>query len=83
MSQAVTVTSKGKVMIPERLRERFGIEAPGRVIMRETDDGLLIEPVSTPEAVGEDLRTLADQRDGEPGVSILSDGRRGDERFDQ
>lgn len=36
-------TSKGQVLIPKRLREKYGIAAGVKVVFEETTDGLLIK----------------------------------------
>lgn len=36
-------TSKGQVLIPKRLREKYGIEPGVKVVFEETNDGLLIK----------------------------------------
>jgi AbrB family looped-hinge helix DNA binding protein len=35
-------TSKGQVLIPKRLRDKYGIEPGVKVVFEETSDGLLI-----------------------------------------
>ena len=48
-TEAVTVTEHGEVTIPERFREQLGINTPGRVLFRETDDGTVtIERIAAP-----------------------------------
>jgi len=48
-TEAVAVTEHGAVMIPERFREQLGINTPGRVLFRETDDGTVtIERIAAP-----------------------------------
>lgn len=42
----VSVTEKGQATIPKELREKHGIDAPGKVCVRENDEGdLVIESV--------------------------------------
>ncbi|WP_128476883.1 AbrB/MazE/SpoVT family DNA-binding domain-containing protein [Halorussus pelagicus] len=62
--KVVRVSKKGQTTIPKPLREKFDIDAPGRVRFRETEDGeIVVEPVPHPT----DLRgSLADE-DAEPG----------------
>ncbi|WP_135829947.1 AbrB/MazE/SpoVT family DNA-binding domain-containing protein [Halorussus halobius] len=62
--RVVRVSKKGQTTIPKALREKFDIDAPGRVRFRETDAGeIVVEPVPHPS----DLRgSLADE-DAEPG----------------
>lgn len=63
--RVVRVSKKGQTTIPKSLRDKFGIDAPGRVRFRETDEGeIVVEPVPHPS----DLRgSLADEKseDGE------------------
>ncbi|MCU0388826.1 MAG: AbrB/MazE/SpoVT family DNA-binding domain-containing protein [Chitinophagaceae bacterium] len=39
-------TSKGQVLIPKRLREKYGIEPGVRVLFEETKHGLLIKSMN-------------------------------------
>lgn len=41
---AVRVSQKGQVTIPQELREKFGIEAPGEVFLYE-EGRIIIEPI--------------------------------------
>ena len=41
-SETVSVSSSGQATIPKRFREQLGIEAPGQVMFRETDDGEVV-----------------------------------------
>lgn len=63
--RVVRVSKKGQTTIPKSLREKFDIDAPGRVRFRETEDGeIVVEPVPHPS----DLRgSLADE-DAESGA---------------
>lgn len=45
----VRVSKKGQATIPKELRERFGIEAPGRVLFREEAGKIVVEPLPTVE----------------------------------
>ena len=40
------LTSKGQLLIPKRLRTKYGIKSGGKVIFEETDKGVLITPVN-------------------------------------
>lgn len=47
--EIVAVTKHGQATIPKRFREKLGIEAPGKVLFRETEDGeVLVERVRSP-----------------------------------
>ncbi|PSQ04588.1 AbrB/MazE/SpoVT family DNA-binding domain-containing protein [Halobacteriales archaeon QS_6_71_20] len=41
----VRVSEKGQATIPKALREKFGIEAPGKVFVYEADGRVVLEPV--------------------------------------
>lgn len=72
----VRVTSKGQATIPKELRDKVGIEAPGRVSVREVDGRIVIEPVLSLAALREQLRNA-------PGPSfeeILQESRRAERR---
>jgi AbrB family looped-hinge helix DNA binding protein len=59
-SRVVRVSSKGQATIPQPLREKFGIDAPGRVRFRENEQGeIVVEPVPHPR----DLRGVLDAGD--------------------
>ncbi|MBI2729561.1 MAG: AbrB/MazE/SpoVT family DNA-binding domain-containing protein [Sphingobacteriales bacterium] len=40
------LTSKGQLLIPRRLRKKYGIEAGVKVIFEETDAGVVIRPIN-------------------------------------
>lgn len=46
----VRVTKKGQATIPKRFRDALGVETPGRVRFRETEEGVVVEPVEHPSA---------------------------------
>ena len=41
-----TLTTKGQLLIPKRIRNRYGIKAGVKVILEETDKGVLITPMN-------------------------------------
>jgi len=47
MTRVVSVTKKGQATIPKELREKFGIG--NRVLVVETDEGILFKPLPRPE----------------------------------
>ena len=73
--QVVAVTSHGQATIPKRFREKLGIDAPGKVLFRETEDGsVVVEQVPSP---GE-MRRFAAQTEAasdEPATEILREKR--------
>jgi len=47
--EIVAVTKHGQATIPKRFREKLGIDAPGKVVFRETADGeVVVEHVRSP-----------------------------------
>lgn len=40
------LTSKGQLLIPKRLRDKYGIEPGTKVIFEETPDGVLVKPMN-------------------------------------
>lgn len=40
--EAAPVTESGEVTIPEQIREALDLDAPGRLLFRETDDGTVV-----------------------------------------
>jgi AbrB family looped-hinge helix DNA binding protein len=40
------LTSKGQLLIPKRLRKKYGIEAGVKVIFEETESGVIIRPIN-------------------------------------
>ncbi|CCQ33620.1 AbrB family transcriptional regulator protein [Halorhabdus tiamatea SARL4B] len=47
--EVVAVTKHGQATIPKRFREKLGIDAPGKVLFRETEDGtVIVEDVRSP-----------------------------------
>jgi len=45
----VRVSRKGQTTIPKEYRERFGIEAPGKVLIHEDDGKIVVEPLPSVE----------------------------------
>ena len=75
-SEIVSVTKHGQATIPKRFREKLGIDAPGRVAFRETEDGtIVVERVPSPE----EMRGFAARRTSgsteEPATALLHDDR--------
>lgn len=40
------LTSKGQLLIPKRLRDKYGIEPGTKVVFEETESGVLVKPVN-------------------------------------
>ena len=43
--EVIRVSKKGQTTIPEDLRDRFGIETPGKVLIHEEEQKIVIEPL--------------------------------------
>ena len=54
----VSITKKGQVTIPKELREKFGLNRKRKIIAIETEDGILIKPLLTPEQEKGSLRNI-------------------------
>jgi len=80
--QVVAVTSHGQATIPKRFREKLGIEAPGKVLFRETEDGdVVVEQVPSPR----EMRGFAAKSEAAtdvPATEILREKREQD-RFER
>lgn len=44
--ETAILTSKGQLLIPKRLRTKYGIKSGGKVIFEETAKGVLITPMN-------------------------------------
>jgi AbrB family looped-hinge helix DNA binding protein len=44
MTESARVGKRGAIIVPTRLRKRFGIEEGSMVVAEEKDDGILIRP---------------------------------------
>ncbi len=40
------LTAKGQLLIPKRIRTKYGIKSGGKVIFEETENGLIIRPMN-------------------------------------
>ena len=80
MEKTVSVTQGGQATIPKELREKFDIEAPGKVKMEEGEDGVVVKPVPHPREFTGILKGKTDEQ-GKTALEILEHGREADERF--
>jgi AbrB family looped-hinge helix DNA binding protein len=62
-----TVDSKGRIVLPQELRERLEINPGTEVTVREEDDSLVVEPADDPDAIIERMERLVEETaaDGE------------------
>jgi AbrB family looped-hinge helix DNA binding protein len=78
--EVVTVTKHGQATIPKRFREKLGIDAPGKVLFRETEDGeVIVEHVRSPS----EMRGFAARSEAttdKPATEILREKRKQDRK---
>lgn len=80
--EIVAVTKHGQATIPKRFRDQLGIDAPGKVLFRETDDGLItVERVRSPS----EMRGFATQSDAttDKSATQLLREKRAEDRADR
>ena len=70
MTRIVSVTKKGQATIPKDLRERFGVG--DRVLVVETDEGILFKPLPRPE---DEFGSLKELFEGKTAREILDEAR--------
>lgn len=58
----VRVGQRGEIVIPKRIRERYGIKAGGTVILQETVGGFTLRPKSFEEEIKDTSRRWAHYR---------------------
>ena len=44
MEKIVTISDRGTITLPKDLRQKYGLEAGGKVIIEESEEGLLLRP---------------------------------------
>ena len=78
--EVVAVTKHGQATIPKRFREKLGIEAPGKVLFRETEGGeVIVEHVRSPgEMRGFAARSEAST--DRPATEVLQEEREQDRK---
>jgi AbrB family looped-hinge helix DNA binding protein len=81
--ELTTVTSKGQVTIPSRLREEFGLEKGTKLMVVPTDHGLVLKKVELPSV--EEFHERVERRSDEVDLSmsevnrLVHEARDGDE----
>ncbi len=70
MTRVVSVTKKGQATIPKDLREKFKIG--NKVLVMETDEGILFKPLPQPE---DEFGSLRDLFEGRKVREILDEAR--------
>jgi AbrB family looped-hinge helix DNA binding protein len=44
MKKIVTINDRGTITLPKDLRKKYGLEAGGKIIIEESEGGLLLHP---------------------------------------
>jgi len=70
MTRVVSVTKKGQATIPKDLREKFGVG--DRVLVVETEEGILFKPLPRPE---DEFGSLREIFEGKTAREILDEAR--------
>ncbi|GAB6878810.1 hypothetical protein JCM17823_10840 [Halorubrum gandharaense] len=60
--ELTTVTSKGQITIPSRLREQFGLEKGTKLMVVPTDYGLVLKKIDLPSV--EEFQQRVEERAG-------------------
>ena len=72
MQERVTISSRGVVTIPTRMREAFGLKANDQLIIEDTPQGLLLRPaVSLPIELYSEDRIAEFTRDDQAVAKLL------------
>jgi AbrB family looped-hinge helix DNA binding protein len=72
-----TVTTKGQLVIPSKLRRKYGIRKGTRVAMIEEETRIILQPLTR-----EYIRSLRGSLKGEPSLlQILKEGRTQDRKL--
>lgn len=73
--KVVAVTKHGQATIPKQFRERLGIDAPGKVLFRATEDGeVVVEQVRSPSEM-RGFAARSEASTGEPATALLREKR--------
>ncbi|MEZ3144465.1 AbrB/MazE/SpoVT family DNA-binding domain-containing protein [Halobaculum sp. MBLA0143] len=66
------MSKHGQATIPKRFRDRLGLDTPGRVSFRETDDGeTVVEPVPSPDEMRGFTARAGSETDGDKRATDL------------
>ena len=44
MDKIVTISDRGTITLPKDLRQKYGLEAGGKIVIEESEEGLLLRP---------------------------------------
>jgi AbrB family looped-hinge helix DNA binding protein len=72
MQERVTISPRGVITIPSRMREAFGLKANDQLIIEDTPEGLLLRPtVTIPTELYTDERIAEFTRDEDAITKLL------------
>lgn len=75
-AEIVAVTKHGQATIPKRFRDKLGIDAPGKVKFRETEDEkIVVEHVRSPEAMRGFAKARGEANTETPATELLREKR--------
>lgn len=57
----VTVDSKGRIVLPQDLREQFGLGSGTEVSVRKEGGQIVVEPEDDPEEIIDDIEALVEE----------------------
>lgn len=69
----VKVDSKGRVVLPQEVRERLGITPGGEVEIREEDGKVIVEPEDDPEQIIDRMERLIQETSSRSGETTPLD----------
>jgi AbrB family looped-hinge helix DNA binding protein len=76
--EVVAVTKHGQATIPKRFRDKLGIDAPGKVLFRETEEGeVIVEHVRSPSEM-RGFAARSEPTTDKPATQILHEKREQD-----
>ncbi|MDF9747670.1 AbrB/MazE/SpoVT family DNA-binding domain-containing protein [Natrinema salsiterrestre] len=73
--EIVAVTKHGQATIPKRFREKLDIDAPGKVLFRETDDGTVVVERVRSASEMQGFAARSDPSTDTPATELLRDKR--------
>lgn len=77
--EVVSVTKHGQATIPKRFREKLGIDAPGKVLFRETEAGeIVVEQVPSPSEMRGFAKAHGEATTDTPATQLLREKRERD-----
>lgn len=80
-STVVSITKHGQATIPKRFREKLGVEAPGKVRFRETEDGkVVVERIPSPREMRGYVSKHGETSEDRPATELLREKREADRR---